>query len=88
MAQKIIKISIPSDLFIALNKSENELKNDICIYTALQFYMMNKLTIGKASKLAGVSRLEFEELLSKNKISISNLGIKDIQEDIKKLEKI
>lgn len=86
MAQKIIKISIPSDLFLALNKSEDELRNELTLYTAIQFYMNNKLTIGKAARLAGLTKIEFETLLAKNRIPISKLDINDIEADIKKLD--
>ncbi|HBC75503.1 MAG TPA: hypothetical protein DC017_11765 [Candidatus Wallbacteria bacterium] len=85
MAQKILKISIPSDLFLALNKSEDELKNDLILYTAIQFYLNHKLTLGKAAKLAGISKIKFEDILSKNKIPISNLKFNDIENDIQKL---
>ncbi len=55
---------------------------------AINFYKLKKLSLGKAAKLAELSRYEFEKILSKNKISISNLYLKDVQNDIKKLELI
>ncbi len=52
----------------------------------MRLYRMEKLTIGKAAQLSGLPRLEFEALLSENQIPISNLSLKDVLEDIKKLK--
>ncbi len=84
--QRIIPVEFPSDIFLALNENENELKKDIKLSYAMRLYQLEKLTIGKAAQLAGLSRFEFEKMLSENRISISNLNIDDINEDFKKLK--
>ena len=84
MNTRTISIDIPSDIFLALNENENELKNDIKISLAIRLYQQEKLTIGKAAQLCGLSRYNFETLLSENGISISNLTIDDITIDSKK----
>lgn len=83
--QTTISIEFPSDIFLALNQNETELKNNIKTSLALRLYQQRKLTIGKAAQIAGLSRLEFETLLSENDIPISNLEIEDIMNDVKKL---
>ncbi|WP_369688179.1 UPF0175 family protein [Anaerophaga thermohalophila] len=62
------------------------MKKNIKTTLAVQLYQSQKLTIGKAAQLAGLSRLEFENLLAVNKIPISNLTIDDINKDINKLK--
>jgi predicted HTH domain antitoxin len=84
--QTSITIDFPADILLALNTNEAELKHNIKISLAAQLYQSQKLTIGKAAQLAGVSRLEFETLLSANKIPISNLTIDDVEKDINKLK--
>jgi len=86
MSIQTISIDFPSDILLALNESENELKNRIKVTLAIQLYKLQKLTIGKAAQLSGMSRFEFENELSKNKISISNLSEEDILSDIEKLK--
>jgi predicted HTH domain antitoxin len=86
MNTRTISIDIPSDILLALNENENELKNDIKISLAIRLYQQEKLTIGKAAQLCGLSRYNFETLLSENGISISNLTIDDISNDSKKLK--
>lgn len=83
---KTISVDFPNDILLALNESENDLKKRIKITLAIQLYKLQKLTIGKASQLSGLSRLEFEKELSKNKISISNLSEEDVLSDIQKLK--
>jgi predicted HTH domain antitoxin len=86
MSVQTISVDFPNDILLALNESENELKKRIKITLAIQLYILQKLTIGKAAQLSGLSRLEFENELSKNKISISNLNEEDVLNDIEKLK--
>ncbi len=86
MNNKTISLDFPNDILLALNESENDLKNRIKIILAIQLYENQKLTIGKATQLSGLTRLEFETELSKNKISISSLTEKDVLKDIEKLK--
>ncbi len=81
-----ISIDLPNDILLALNESEKELKNRIKVALAIQLYQSQKLTIGKASQLAGLARFEFEKQLSNNKISISNITEEDVLNDIEKLK--
>lgn len=80
-----ISIDFPSDIFLALNENEAELKRDIKISLAIRLYRLEKLTIGKAAQLSGLSRYDFETLLSENEISISNLSLDDVLGDSLKL---
>lgn len=86
MNTQTISIDIPADILLALNETEAELKQRIKTSLAIRLYVLQKLTIGKAAQLSGLSRFEFETLLSENEISISNLTIKDVMDDRKKLK--
>jgi len=83
-----LQIYIPSDLFIALNTSEEELKNEMRIFTAIKFYENGKLTLGKAAQFAAMPRWEFENLLANYQIPISELQIEDIDNDLEKMKAI
>ena len=86
MSTQTISIDFPSDVLLALNENEEELKKDIKIAVAIRLYSLQKLTIGKAAQIAGVSRYEFETLLSENEIPISNLTADDVLSDSQKLK--
>jgi predicted HTH domain antitoxin len=79
MNSQSITIDFPSD-------TEEELKERIKTSLAMRLYRLQKLTIGKAAQLSGLSRFEFETMLSENEIPISNLTLNDVMGDIKKLK--
>lgn len=84
-AVKIIQVELPSDILLALNEDESVLQKDIKLSYAIRLYQLQKLTIGKASQLAGISRFEFESKLAENQIQISNLTYEDVLDDLRKL---
>ena len=85
MNTQAITIDFPSDILLTLNENENELKQDIKLSLAIRLYRLEKLTIGKASQIAGLSRYDFETVLSDNGVSISNLTLADVMNDTQKL---
>jgi|JFJP01.1.fsa_nt_gi predicted HTH domain antitoxin len=80
-----IPIDFPSDILIALNETEHDLKNHLQVSIALMFFQEGKLTLGKAIQLSGLTRFEFEKSLLKNKIPVSNLSIDQIMSDVDKI---
>jgi predicted HTH domain antitoxin len=86
MDTQTISIELPSDILLALNETEAELKRGIKVSLAMRLYRLEKLTIGKAAQLAEMPRFEFETLLSENKIPISNLSWTDTIGDIEKFK--
>lgn len=85
MTLQTINIDLPSDILLTLNESEKELKKRIKVSLAIQLYVQQKVTIGKAAQIAGISRLQFETVLSENNISISTLSVEDVMGDVQKL---
>ena len=86
MNTQMITIDFPSDILLTLNKNENELKQDIKLALAIRLYRLQKLTIGKAAQIAGLSRLDIETMLSENEVPISNLTIEEVMNDGQKLK--
>ena len=80
-----IPVDIPSDMLVALNESEQELKSYFQTATAMMLFQEGKLTIGKAIQLSGLTRFEFEKALAKNKIPVSILDTDRIMSDAEKL---
>jgi predicted HTH domain antitoxin len=86
MNTQTISIDFPADILLALNETESELKQRIKIALAIRLYKLQKLTIGKAAQISGLSRLQFETILSENEVPISNLTIDDVMNDVEKLK--
>ena len=81
-----ITIDFPLDILLPLNKNENELRQDIKFALVIRLYRLQKLAIGKAAQIAGLSQLDFETMLSENEVPISNLTIEDVMNDGQKLK--
>ncbi len=86
MSQQTINIELPSDILLTLNESEKELKKRIKLSFAIQLYVQQKVTLGKAAQIAELSRFQFETLLSENKIPISSLELEDVLKDTETLK--
>ena len=83
-----IPVVVPSDMLIALNETEQELKSHFQVSIAMMLFQEGKLTLGKSIQLSGLTRFEFEKSLAKNKIPVSNLSLEQIISDVEKLENI
>ena len=79
-----ILIDVPSDLLIALNESEQELKAHFRTVIAIMLFREKKLTLGKAIQLSGLSRFEFEQALVKRKIPVAAIDTEQVMTDIAK----
>lgn len=55
MNTQTISIDFPSDIFLTLNETENEIKKQIKISFAIRLYKLEKLKIGKAAQISGSS---------------------------------
>jgi predicted HTH domain antitoxin len=86
MALQTILIDLPSDILLTLNESQQELKQRIKFSLALQLYIQQKITIGKAAQIAEMSRFQFESALSDLKIPISALELEEVLQDAQKLK--
>lgn len=83
-----IPVDISEDIMIALNETEQELKVHFQAGIAMMLFKEGKLSIGKAIQLSGLTRYEFEKLLSKHNIPISNLNYDDVISDLEHLKEI
>jgi predicted HTH domain antitoxin len=68
--QTAIEINIDESILLSLKAKKQEFAQILCFYTALALYRQNKLSLGKAAKLAGYSRLDFIDKLRLEKQSI------------------
>lgn len=81
-----LKISISEDILHTLNENESGLANIMKVYTAMQLFHEGKLTLGQASEMAGMSRLEFMRTCGMHGIPVMNYDASEIQEELKSLQ--
>ena len=67
---------IPSDLFRQIQVSPLELMIDLAVY----LYDKEKLSMGQAKKLAGLTQIEFQKEMSSRGVCIK-YSIKDFEKD-------
>ena len=78
-----MSLTISDEILQATGMSEEELKQEI----AVLLFQKEKLTLGKASQLAGMSQLQFQHLLASRQISI-HYDVAEFDEDLKTLQEL
>ncbi len=78
-----MSIIIPDDILQATRMTEEELRQEI----AVLLFQKDKLTLGQASDLARMSRLQFQHLLASRQIPI-HYAVADFEEDLKTLREL
>jgi predicted HTH domain antitoxin len=77
-----ITLHIPDSIAQSLRLPEGEVEQRLRQELAVALYAKGLLSLGKASELAGTSRLLFAEILTQGNIA-RHYGEKDLTEDIK-----
>lgn len=72
-----MSVVIPDDILQATGMSSAELKQEL----AALLFQKEKLTLAQASKLAGMSRLEFQHLLASRSIPV-HYDVAEFEEDL------
>lgn len=76
-------LTIPDEFLQAARMSEDELRQEI----AVMLFEKERLTLAKASLLAGMERLRFQHLLASRGIPI-HYGIQDFEQDLATLREL
>ncbi len=67
-----------------LVKASGLLKNELLLEIVLMFFQQDKISLGKASELLGLHRMQFQKLISERSICV-HYDIEEFQEDLKTL---
>lgn len=78
-----MSVVIPDDILQAAGMSEVELKREI----AIMLFQQDKISIGKARSLAGMSLIEFQHEIARRGICI-HYDVEDFQEDLETLKEM
>lgn len=79
----IMSLLIPDELVKASGLSETELLQEL----VLLLFQRQKLTLGKASRLLGMTQLEFQALLASHDLYI-HYDVEDLHEDVRNLQEL
>lgn len=76
-----MNITLPEELLQAAQMTEAELMREI----AIMLFQQERISMGKAAKLAGMHKMEFQELLASRDICI-HYDLADYQADVEYLK--
>jgi predicted HTH domain antitoxin len=79
-----MSLTIPDDLLAAAHISEDEALQEL----AIALFQQERLTTGKAARLARMNKFAFQELLMKRKIPLYRPTIEDFEQDLATLRKL
>jgi predicted HTH domain antitoxin len=75
-----MSILIPDDVIYATHMNASEFMQEIAIH----FFELDRLTLGQASRLAGMSQLQFQFLLFSRQISV-HYDVAEFEADLQTL---
>jgi predicted HTH domain antitoxin len=78
-----MSIVISAEILHATHMTETEFLQEV----ALSLYEKGKLSLGKASELAGMGKIQFQLLLASRQIPL-NYGVEDLEADIATLQRL
>ncbi|HEU0015627.1 MAG TPA: UPF0175 family protein [Longimicrobium sp.] len=76
-------LTFPDELLVATNMTEQEMAAEL----AVTLYQRGKISIGRASELAGIGRIEFQHLLASRGIPL-NYDRAEFEKDIANLREL
>lgn len=74
---------IEDEFLLAANLTEAEMRTEL----AVVLYQKRKLSMGKAAKLAGIPRIQFQFLLASREIPV-NYDVEDLKQDLETLRQL
>ncbi len=78
-----MSVVIPNEILTTTRMTEDEMKREI----AVMLFEKEKLTLGQASRFAGMNRIAFQHLLASRQIPM-HYGVEDFEQDINNLRQM
>lgn len=77
-----LTLEIPEEILISLKESPKEFSKSILILSAVKLYELGKLSSGRAAQLAGLTRVEFLQSLSRYNVPVFDLSTEELERDL------
>ncbi len=77
-----VLLDLPDDLLLALREQPEEVLQELRLIAAIHYLQAKRLSLGQAARLAGVSRLDFLDLLAARGIPAFDLSATDAVAEI------
>ncbi|MCI0391380.1 MAG: UPF0175 family protein [Acidobacteria bacterium] len=81
-----IVVELPEGVFSALRYAPKEFVREMRIAAAIKWYEVGKISQGKAAEIAGLSRAEFLEALSRFQVSPFQYSSEELSEELRQAQ--
>lgn len=78
----LITVNLPDTAFSALRKTPDEFAQEMRIAAAVKWYELEQISQGKAAEIAGLSRAEFIQALSRYRVSVFQYTEADLAREL------
>ncbi len=75
-------LRVPEEILYTLNETKHDFIKKMKLYTAMKLYHMQKLSMGKASELADMNKIEFMFELGKHELPVINYETEDFKDEV------
>ena len=79
---KTVPIQLPETVFSALRKNTEEFVQEMRIAAAVKWYELGEISQGKAAEIAGLTRAEFINALSRYRVDFMQYTTEELTEEI------
>jgi len=76
-------LEYPDEILISLKEDEEHFLREVKVLAAVKLYELNRLSLGKAAKLACLDKVDFIKVLGEHKVSIFKLNEEELAKDVK-----
>jgi len=81
MKENILQLPYTEDLLLSLKESKDQFERDARFLLAMKLYELEKISSGKAAKLAGLGRVHFLLKMGQYKVSPFQVSMDEILEE-------
>jgi predicted HTH domain antitoxin len=82
-----LKLNVPEEILYTLNETKNDFIKKMKLFTALGLFKIHKLSMGKASELAEMNKIDFMFELIKYDIPAIDYDEDDFKEEVERIMK-
>jgi predicted HTH domain antitoxin len=79
---KTVSIQLPETVFSALRKNPDEFVQEMRIAAAVKWYELGQISQGKAAEIAGLTRSDFINALSRYQVSFLQYSPQELEQEL------